>query len=67
MLDELETPEYLRELEVWACAWYDEAVVANFIRPPYRPDGKTIKRLQGYYHSGLSPSEAAEACFGRKH
>lgn len=69
MLDESKplTPEYLRELEVWTCAWYDEAIVANFVRPPYHPDEKTIERLRGYYHAGLSPTEAVEACFGRMH
>ena len=69
MLDDLEhpTPDHLQELDVWTCAWYDEAIEANFIHPPYHLDGKTLKRLLGYYHAGLSPAEAAEACFGRKH
>ncbi|WP_073431614.1 hypothetical protein [Paraburkholderia terricola] len=55
------------ELEVWTCAWYDEAVAANFVRPPYHPDATIIKRLQGYFHAGLAPAEAAVACFGRNH
>lgn len=69
MVDEsaLLTAEHLRELELWTCAWYDEAVVANFVRPPYQPDKETISRLQGYYRAGLSPAEAAQVCFGRKH
>ncbi|CAD6560030.1 hypothetical protein LMG28727_07028 [Paraburkholderia kirstenboschensis] len=69
MLDESEplTLELLRELEVWTCAWYDKAIAANFVRSAYHPDAKVIKLLQGYYHAGLSPAEAAEACFGRRH
>ncbi|SIO48772.1 hypothetical protein SAMN05444172_2325 [Burkholderia sp. GAS332] len=69
MLDESEpiALEYVRELEVWTCAWYDEAVAANLVRPPYYPGPTIIKRLQGYFHAGLSPSEAAYACFGRRH
>lgn len=42
--------EHLRDLEVWACSWYEEAIAANFVRLPYLPDEKTIKILQGYYH-----------------
>ncbi|MGF6301384.1 hypothetical protein OKW42_004737 [Paraburkholderia sp. WC7.3d] len=69
MLDESErlTLEHLRELEVWTCAWYDKAIAANFVGPAYHPDEKVIRRLRGYYHAGLSPAEAAEACFGRTH
>ncbi|MGF6507104.1 hypothetical protein [Paraburkholderia sp. 32] len=69
MLDESErlTLEYARELEVWTCAWYDEAVAANLVRPSYHPDATIIKRLQGYFHAGLSPAEAADACFGSSH
>ncbi|SFT85259.1 hypothetical protein [Paraburkholderia aspalathi] len=61
------TLEYARELEIWTCAWYDEAVAANFVRPPYYPDAMIIKRLQGYFHAGLAPADAAMACFGRNH
>ncbi|TDN62415.1 hypothetical protein B0G77_5987 [Paraburkholderia sp. BL10I2N1] len=69
MLDEAEPLmlEYARELEVWTCAWYDAAVAANLVRPPFHPDATIIKRLQGYFHGGLSPAEAADACFGRNH
>ncbi len=47
MLDESErlTLEYARELEVWTCAWYDEAVAANLVHPSYHPDATIIKRL----------------------
>lgn len=54
-------------LDQWTRACYDEAVEAEFIRPPFRPDPATIKRLRGYFDAGLSPAEAAQAFFGRKH
>ncbi len=59
--------EYERDLEVWTCAWYDAAVARDFIRSPYHPDAAIVKRLQGYFHHNLTPAEAAEACFARKH
>jgi hypothetical protein len=59
--------EYGQELDAWACAWYDVVIAENFARLPYHPDALTIRRLQGYFHAGLSPAEAAEACFGGKH
>ena len=58
---------YERDLDEWTCAWYDVAVARDFVRSPYRPDAATVMRLQGYFHAGLLPAEAAEACFGRKH
>ncbi|CAE6959362.1 hypothetical protein R70199_07197 [Paraburkholderia domus] len=69
MLDKSDpiTPEDARELEVWTCAWYDEAVAANLVCPPYHPDATIIKRLLDYFHAGLSPAEAAYACFERRH
>ncbi|CAB4051881.1 hypothetical protein LMG9964_05561 [Paraburkholderia phenoliruptrix] len=59
--------EYLMELELWTCAWYDEAVAANHVRPPYHPDARVIERIRRYFHAGLSPAEAADACFGMTH
>lgn len=69
MLEESEpiTFEYFRELEVWTCAWFDEAVAANLVSPPYHPDATIIERIRGYFHAGLSPAEAADACFGTIH
>jgi len=58
---------YERDLEAWTCAWYDAAVARDFIQWPYHPDTTTVKRLQGYFHAGLTPVDAAEACFARKH
>ncbi|WP_341315168.1 hypothetical protein WN982_07870 [Paraburkholderia sp. IMGN_8] len=54
-------------LDQWTHAWYDEAVQAEFIHPPYHPDTATLKCLRDYFDAGLSPAEAAQACFGRKH
>jgi hypothetical protein len=59
--------EYERDLDAWTCAWYDAAIARDFVRSPYHPDAATLKRLQDYFHAGLLPAEAAEACFGRKH
>jgi hypothetical protein len=67
MMDEAKyvTLEYLRELETWACAWYDKAVEREFISASYHPDTATLDRLRGYFKAGLSPAEAAHACFGK--
>ena len=59
--------EYERDLDEWTCAWYDAAVAMDFIRSPYQPDAATVKLLQSYFHACLTPAEAAEACFARKH
>ena len=59
--------EYQRDLDAWTCAWYDAAIARKFVRSPYYPDTPTITRLLGYFHASLTPSEAAEACFDRKH
>jgi hypothetical protein len=61
------TPENLRELERWACAWHSEAVKAEFISTSYHPDTATLDRLRAYFKAGLSPAEAARACFDGKH
>jgi hypothetical protein len=63
----LSYPWGLLALDQWTRAWYDHAVEAKFICPPYHPDTETLKRLGGYFDVGLSPAEAAEAYFGRKH
>ena len=59
--------EYERDLDAWTCAWYDAALAKDYIRSPYHPDAATLERLQSYFHSGLTPAEAAEACFARRH
>jgi hypothetical protein len=62
-----ETLAHLRELERWTCAWYEEAIKAGTIGASYFPDTATIDRLRGYFSAGLSPTEAALACFGNRH
>jgi hypothetical protein len=65
---EYETLAHLRELERWTCAWYDEAVKAGTIGASYSPDITTIdRRYLCYFRAGLSPTEAALACFGTRH
>lgn len=59
--------EYQRELDAWICAWYDAAVARGYIRSLYHPDATTVERLQCFFHAGLTPAEATEACFARKH
>jgi hypothetical protein len=63
----LSYPWGLLDLDEWTRAWYDQALEAKFICPPYHPDAETLKCLHGYFDAGLSPAEAAQAYFGRKH
>jgi hypothetical protein len=53
----------LEELETWACAWYIESINAGFVSISYHPDTATVDRLRAYFNAGLSPAEAAHACF----
>jgi hypothetical protein len=55
------------DLCAWANAVYEEAVGEGFIRVPWEPDDAIVRRLQAYFHSGLSPAEAASACFCLNH
>lgn len=61
------SPMHAQRLDRWTRAWFNEAVEAEFIRPPYHPDTATFKRLRDYFNAGLSPAEAAQACFGLQH
>jgi hypothetical protein len=58
---------YEQGLDQWTRVWHGEAVDAGFIHPHYHPDSVTTKRLRGYFDAGLSPTEAAQACFAYKH
>lgn len=51
----------------WANAVYAQAVAEGFIREPWEPDDATVRRLRAYFHTGLSPAEAASACFCLNH
>jgi hypothetical protein len=59
--------ENLLALQAWVCAWYDEAVKAEFINLSYHPDAETVSLLRHYFKAGVAPAEAAHACFGHKH
>lgn len=59
--------EYERDLDSWIRAWYDAAVARDFIRSPYDPDAAIVERVHAYFHFNLTPAEAADACFARKH
>jgi hypothetical protein len=61
------TPKSLEELEMWACAWYIESISAGFVSTSYYPNTTTVDRLRGYFNAGLSPAEAAHACFRGVH
>ncbi|KQR78381.1 hypothetical protein ASG35_07985 [Burkholderia sp. Leaf177] len=53
----------LVDLKEWISLWYERAVAANFIHPPFRLDDPTAERLQGYFEVGLSPDDAVLAFF----
>lgn len=55
------------ELRIWTNAVYENAVRKGFVRVPWHPDGRTVRRLKAYFHSGLSPAEAVCACFCPSH
>jgi hypothetical protein len=57
----------VRELVEWTQTWYEEAVAGHFVRHPYEADSATLTRLHQYFRAGLTPAEAAQACFGVKH
>jgi hypothetical protein len=54
-------------LHAWMLAWYDHAVSAGFVRPPFLLNDVTAERLEGYFRVGLTPAEGAEAFFGTAH
>jgi hypothetical protein len=57
----------VRELTGWISVWYDQAVAARFISPPFVLDETTADRLQGYFDAGLTPGDAVHAFFGVMH
>jgi hypothetical protein len=64
---DLNSYEDLHKIVEWTKAWYEQAVEANFVSPPYQADQDTLTRLHQYYRAGLTPDEAIQACFGPKH
>jgi hypothetical protein len=55
------------ELRKWITAWYEHAISAGFIRPPYVLDDVTARRLEAYFRIGLTPREGAGVMFGTLH
>ncbi len=55
------------ELRAWINAVYENAVGKGFVRVPWHPDDRTVRRLKAYFQSGLSPAEAVCACFCPSH
>lgn len=55
------------DLCAWANAVYEKAVGEGFIHEPWEPDAAIVRRLQAYFHTGMSPAEAASACFCLNH
>lgn len=51
----------------WTLVVFDEAVAAGFVKPPWHPTDGVRAMLHGYYSSGLTPAEAAQAAFGTHH
>jgi len=60
-------PQHLTDLQAWISAWYDHAVAAGFIRPPFHLDDAIADRLEGYFTAGLTPVEGADVVFGLVH
>lgn len=58
--------QHFLALQAWVCAWYDEAIEAEFIGLSYHPDAETVDLLRHYFKVGMTPVEAAQACFGHK-
>ncbi|CAM2197191.1 conserved protein of unknown function [Paraburkholderia kururiensis] len=54
-------------LRAWLSEWYDYAVSAGFIHPPYELKEAVAERLEGYFNVGLSPHEGATVFFGTLH
>ncbi|MDN7183987.1 hypothetical protein M0D69_39440 [Caballeronia sp. SEWSISQ10-4 2] len=59
--------EEVVDLGSWISVWYDKAVAARFIQPPFVLDDSTADRLQGYFDVGLTPGDAVHAFFGVMH
>jgi hypothetical protein len=51
----------------WMTAWYLYAVADGQIERSYNLDDATAERLEGYFKTGLTPSEGVGALFGALH
>jgi hypothetical protein len=62
-----ELSTYETDLRTWMSEWYDHAFAKGFIRPPFVLNDATAMRLEGYFNSGLTPAEGANAIYGVVH
>jgi hypothetical protein len=53
-------------LSEWVLSAFDAAVHAGYISPPRHPTGDQREMMRGYYVSGLTPAEGAEAMFATR-
>ncbi|MNT55997.1 hypothetical protein D3C72_1932740 [compost metagenome] len=51
------------DIYTWAAALHEYALRSGLVSDAYVPDYHTLERLRIYFRSGLTPSEAARACF----
>lgn len=51
----------------WTRSAIDAALHGGYIASPWRPSAGAYEQLAGYYASGLTPEEAAQAMFGVHH
>lgn len=50
----------------WTRDVFDAAVRAGYISPPWKPSDGALEMLRGYYVSGLTPEEGAQALFATR-
>lgn len=51
----------------WMLVTFDEMVRAGHVTPPWSPSGEVHDVLVAYYRVAMTPCEAAEAVFARRH
>lgn len=51
------------DLYAWTAALHEYALRSGLVSSAYVPDYLTLERLRIYFRSGLTPGEAARACF----
>jgi hypothetical protein len=51
----------------WTRDAANAAFRAEYVARGWAPSDATCQRLRGYHQAGLSPDEAAEALFARRH
>ncbi|QBY55450.1 hypothetical protein [Cupriavidus oxalaticus] len=51
------------DIYTWTAALHEYALRSGLVSNDYVPDYHTLERLRIYFRSGLTPSDAARACF----